>query len=411
MPESGGLQRLAAGCPRWLLLALLLTQSLLLNQQFGRQSDSSPAYLGCLLLARGQGDALYAHDPASFAKVQSETWTRLAIEQGLPFRRIHPYVQSPLYADLLRPLCTRITLKDFDRLMTVVSSLALFALLTGISRRSLAPDRQRAGLVLMTLLSLVSMPWLYHVELGQNHAVTLLLCWLALTSEHAGRWLRAGLLLALAILMKTFPMLLLAWWGWQRRWRPMLATLLGGALLLALTWQISGTALLKAYLDNLQRIGGTLVLAFNNNALVTWFPDALAISARDLNFTAHAMPGHYPALAALAALLLTGLATRLAKREAGLGMLAALVTMTVCTPLAWIHYFLFLAPISVLLLLRGDLLCRGLGLAIILLGLLRPAWAPLHEISAPWLVRPELTASLLALLGLFRLPARRRAHD
>ena len=88
--------------------------------------DLAPSYCACRLLAADQGYHLFSRDAHNFDVVHDPVWLELGRERQLP-TAVHPYVQSPLWAFSLRPLCTRMNYPAFRAGFLAVVSAALVA--------------------------------------------------------------------------------------------------------------------------------------------------------------------------------------------------------------------------------------------------------------------------------------------
>ncbi|HEY0914140.1 MAG TPA: hypothetical protein VGE22_04650, partial [Solimonas sp.] len=134
--------------------------------------DLSSSYVACHLMADGGQAHLYDHHPERFHVVDSPAWTDKAREirfEGF----LHPYVQTPLWAWALQPLCTSL---DYGSFSTLFLFLALFsiALMIELAARFWAP-RFLAPLPLALLLGAIAAttPFSYALWLIQTHAMFL----------------------------------------------------------------------------------------------------------------------------------------------------------------------------------------------------------------------------------------------
>jgi hypothetical protein len=143
------------------------------------------------------------------------------------------YVYPPPFAILMAPLAKLSVF--WGALIWYALSVALLAWATVMCARMV---RQAAAAKVDTIW-LVTVPlfllliWIMSgLTRGQ---ASVLMCWLVLAAaywERAGRAGRAGACLAGAVMLKAFPVVLLAYFVWRRKWRFVLATLL--ALLIGL---------------------------------------------------------------------------------------------------------------------------------------------------------------------------------
>jgi len=109
----------------------------------------------------------------------------------------------------------------------------------------------RAGTVagLLTPALVASFPVLHDFQYGQFHFAAIALAVLGLLAFQRGRTPLGGGLLAMSILAKLFPGLLLVPLAAQRRWRELAWTAGAGAALTALAWLVLGPAPFAAFLD------------------------------------------------------------------------------------------------------------------------------------------------------------------
>jgi hypothetical protein len=143
------------------------------------------------------------------------------------------YVYPPPFAILMAPLAK---LSVFSGALLWYSlSVALLAWTVVMCARMV---RQAAGAKvdtfwLITVPLLLLLVWILSgLTRGQ---ASVLMCWLVLAAvywERDGRDLRAGACLAGAVILKAFPVVMLAYFVWRRKWRFVLATLV--ALLVGL---------------------------------------------------------------------------------------------------------------------------------------------------------------------------------
>jgi len=178
-----------------ILLVFALISSFLWRNSPG--DDLSSAYMACRLMASHQDASLYAHDPERFHIVRDEQWTKTADETGFK-GFLHPYVQIPLWAAALHPLCTSMSFPTFNSVFVFVSALSVSALIF-VSARFLAPGALAAAPLLgICLWLLASKPFRYTLYLTQSHPLVLLCVVAALMAAERRSEISAGLLLSFA---------------------------------------------------------------------------------------------------------------------------------------------------------------------------------------------------------------------
>jgi hypothetical protein len=153
------------------------------------------------------------------------------------------YVYPPLFAVVMVPFAT---LSLFWAAVTwYVLSVVLAAWAVRMSVAMVREEWSDAGGWLLYVLPPCLVGWPLVSALGRGQA-TVLLLWLvvaALSYYWKGREIIGAAFLAGAVMLKVFPAILLAYFVWRRRWRFLVATLMGialGAFVLpaaALGWQ------------------------------------------------------------------------------------------------------------------------------------------------------------------------------
>ena len=97
--------------------------------------DLSSSYIGCRLVAEGQSTHLFAHDSKLFNVENDPAWIDSAEAGSFPEDgMLHPYVQTPLWAWSLRPLCEHTTFPQFSRIFVVLFMLATSATIWLVAR-------------------------------------------------------------------------------------------------------------------------------------------------------------------------------------------------------------------------------------------------------------------------------------
>ena len=382
--------------------------------------DLSSSYVGCLVLAAGEHDHLYDHDTELFNVQDDPSWTEPAARSGFPADiQLHPYVQTPLWAFSLRPLCTRMSFPAFNCLFLLLVMLSFSGTLW-LVLRYWTPELFHPGWAALLCLGLyLSEPFRYALFLNQTHILFLFLTVAALVS--ARRYpILAGLLLAVAAAVKITPGFLLLYWLCTRQRKAALSFVLSSVALAALTLLAVGPNLLSAYLHELAEVSDVLLVAFNNQSLAAWL---LAHTHPEELFVWRIYPlGTAAKLASMLFCIGSSILGGLLDRRSDpaqpasppVGAVIAMLGATMGTPIAWTHYFiLLLLPITLMLAAnrrRRSPLLLALVVAIYLLNLYPVSIGSiLEQTTAFSVVRSQWYAGLLSLIGLILL--HRRAAD
>lgn len=368
-------------------------------------------------MASGLSSALYAFDPQQFHVVADPAWVETARLGG--FRGfLHPYVQTPLWAWLLRPACEAVSFDTFRRVFVLAALVALIVTLR-VAAAHWAPRFTKwwwaAGALVVLALTT---PFQYAMYLAQTHALFVALSVLALVTADRGRAATAGIALAAAATVKLTPALLVIYWAVRGQWRALLWFVLASMVLVAATWATSGLELFQAYLKTVGRISNVLLVSFNNQSLPAWWHGRAADPKELWAWTMLALPTATKLVTTALAVLVVvggGLIDRNV-RARGAGAAVALVGLTAFTSLAWSHYYIVLLPAMMVLVDRSlqDRRLRWGLLAVLVVVLLnvRPfAVNPFHfgQVGSIAVVRSHFFSALLAIAALCCLEWYRRS--
>ncbi len=348
-------------------------------------------------------------------------WLKLERDLQMPQGSvIHPYVQSPLWAYALQPLCTRVNFAVFNALFLAAVSLALAATIGFVAWAWAGRLFHPAWLALLCASIYQMEAYKYTMLLAQTHIIFVLLAIVAIfcASQRRSGW--AGALLAVAAAVKITPAFLVFYWLAKRDWRASVsfaAFSLGIALLSLLA---VGPSVELAYLHNLAQISNVLLVSWNNQSLAGWWMSARYPPSEQAAWHSFPLPAALKwtcTLLSLAAAVLGGLLDRGSASRGSAppyGAALALIASTIFAPIAWTHYYVLLAFPLILLLNRAIAGKSRTALAFVLLifalnfnydaagGILKPF------VLFP-LARPEFLSGLPALASLagFGLLARR----
>lgn len=340
----------------WVLLLLFIA----LGSAFfwnARGDDLASSFVGCRVLAAHHEGSLYSHDPVNFAGIadNDSVWPRVATAGGY-HGWLHPYVQTPLWAWGLRPLCTALQWPAFLHVF-VVLALCCIAGFVYLTARFWAPQlfSPLALAITLTLLAF-SEPFLFAMVLVQTHALLLFLTVAGLVLAERERPVAAGMLVALAAAVKVTPGVVLLYWLANRRWRAAASFAAWSAGLLVFTRFTLGTSLFHEFTMSMHRVANVLLVAENNQSLAAWYMGRFFPPDEVFDVNAFALPS---ALRLIATALMLAFAAlggwldwRSARRlpansptsnRAHFGAAMTLVAMTLFAPIAWSHYFIVLA--------------------------------------------------------------------
>lgn len=124
---------------------------------------------------------------------------------------------------------------DARRVWTLINILALFLMVVCLQRLIDCTRSEAAFLVLLNGGALVS-----NIRLGQVYLVIVALCCLALVLEKQGRHILAGMLVAIGISTKYFPVVFLAYWFFTKRKQACIATVVACMAVTLSEWLVFG---------------------------------------------------------------------------------------------------------------------------------------------------------------------------
>ncbi len=378
--------------------------------------DLFSSYVGCRLLAVGQANHLYAHDPVTFSVVRDPAWVSLADWAGFaPLRLLHPYVQTPLWAYSLQPLCTRTDFRTFCHLFLLLEMLCTSGTLWVVARYWVPALFHPAWIFAICVGLAFADPFRYAMFLTQTHIVYLFLSVLALILARKNHPVWAGLALAMAASVKITPGFLLIYWMVSRRYKASLSFILFSLILVALTILTTGPALFRTYLQELAAVSNVLLVAFNNQSLAAWWMGRHYPAGELFEWHIHALPPlvRWTALS-LACLsgVLGGVMDRNQSQSGTVqppfGAVVTMVGSTMFAAIAWSHYYILLV-IPLMLLLNAmregtRWLWGGLAATIYVLMLYPVAYGSIQPRYREYsLVRSEFYAGAVCLCALLLL--------
>ncbi len=370
--------------------------------------DLAPSYCACRLLAADQGEHLFSRDAHNFDVVHDPVWLELGRERQLP-TAVHPYVQSPLWAFSLRPLCTRMNYPAFRAGFLAVVSAALVATIGfaawAWTRRLFHP----AWLAVLCAALYGTEAYKYTMVLVQSHILFVLPALLAVFCASRGRSGWAGALLSVAAAVKITPGFLLFYWLGKRDWRASISFLAFSILLAALSLSVIALPVNLAYLHSLAQLSNALLVSWNNQSLAAWWMSSRFPSHEQGAWHLFPLPGQVKwacTLLSIAAALFGGFLDRSSdSRKPPYGAALAFLGITVFAPIAWTHYYVLLIFPLILLLDRAlaaksPVVLATVGLVLILNLDFEATGGLLKSFRLFPLARPEFLSGLITMAAL-----------
>lgn len=316
--------------------------------------DLASSYVGCRVLATGHGASLYSYDPINFAGIaDTDTiWPELAAQAGY-HGYLHPYVQTPLWAWGLRPLCNHMRYPAFKHLFLLLALLSIAGCVLLTAHYWTPRLFHPVALAVVFTVLFFSEPFLFAMALVQTHALLLLLTVAGLVLAQRDRPVAAGFCVAFAAAVKITPGVVVLYWLAARRQRAAASFLLWSVALLVLTRVIAGEPLFRAYLADMHRTSQVLLVAENNQSLAAWWMGRFFSPDEVFDVNAFALPAALRVISLALMALFAALggwldhfprpASQHGRDITHFGVGITLVAMTIFGPIAWTHYFVVLA--------------------------------------------------------------------
>ena len=205
-------------------------------------------------------------------------------------------------------------------------------------------------------------PLLETLYLGQVDTIVTLTMVLALWCLLRGSELGAGASLAVAIVLKASPVLLLLHFAALRRWTALVSALASVALLTALPALVYSPRLLVEYRQVVSAISGSLPPLFFNQSPISVLYRAIRELAPQSSFVMRHAGG--PLAAMLSAAVLLPVVRRAPTRAlTTCSFVAIWLVALIASPLVWYHHHVFLIAAVGVALCSTDRAARGLALA------------------------------------------------
>lgn len=401
------------GSPAAILAVLVLfvfVGSILYRHANGQ--DLASSYVGSRLLATGQAQHLFSHDAQDFSEIgDDDTWTDVA-EGGGFFGFLHPYVQTPLWAYVLQPLCRRVSFLTFNHIFVVLNMLTFAATFWLVAKYWTRSFFNPGAISLVIVALVLSQPFQYAIWLNQTHMLMLFLTVAALMLAERDWPVSAGLLLAYAASVKVTPGLLVVYWLMTRRYKAAASVLVWSAVLWFLTIAAVGHGLMHEYVENLHRISRVLLVSQNNQSFAAWIMAPFYPSDEVFDITMFPLPTAVRLGSSALMLLFTVWGGWLDRQRQGsgehdapLGAMMAILAATVFAPIAWTHYAIVLF-IPMMMLADANRTLRSRWLWVVFAAALLLNYRPLatdivHGLIGPYsIVRGQFYSCALTLLAL-----------
>ncbi|MGY8705799.1 glycosyltransferase family 87 protein [Bradyrhizobium sp. 18BD] len=376
--------------------------------------DLSSSYVGCRLLAAGRGEHLYDFHPDLFSAVDTPGWVSAAADAGFT-GVLHPYVQTPLWAWMLQPVCSHMTFGAFAVIFLCIGAVSLAAMIEIVARSWACNFLRPLPLSFLLLATAISTPFQYAMWLMQTHALFLVLTVMALALAERGRAVTPGALLAAACAVKITPGFLLLYWFVGGRFRAAFWFVVFSLILAAMTVAAAGSDLMLAYVQSMRRVSNVLLVAYNNQSLAAWLGYSSDMRADVGNWRMLPLSAALKFTSLAAAIIGVALSGWMSRRHAWRGAATgvALISITICTPIAWTHYFVSLIPAVMVLTNAGGVLPLTIAVATFILNARPIAIDPINpDFGSIAILRSHFFSAIILMIALIlrcRLPERLRS--
>ena len=402
-------------------ILLFFTGLGLLRHLHQNGDDLSSSYIGCRLVAEGQEAHLFAHEPVFFDQEKDPAWIRSAVAGSFSEGgRLHPYVQTPLWAWSLQPLCEHTSFPFFSRIFVLLIMVCLSATVWLAARYWTMHLFNPAWIALVCVGLYRTQPLRYALFLIQTHVLFLFLAVVAVILAKRDKPVVAGILLALAAAVKITPGFLVVYWLFAGRRKAALSFIVSSAVLLLGTIFAVGQPTMLAYLHEVQWLSNVGLVSFNNQSLAAVWMGHHASHSELFHWRIYQVPVFLKVAGialSFAASIFGGLIDRESKSAdlAPYGAAICMIGTTLAAPIAWSHYFLLLLLPTMFLLDRAidDYAERSFRLvaawlillaAIVVLNLYPVSFQDTLQGFRSWsIVRSQFDSALVALIALVSL--------
>ncbi len=321
--------------------------------------DLSSIYIAANLLHEGNKDALYEHDSTLFHVVNSTNWQTIANKkdfQGF----LHPFVHIPIVATMATPLASNLTFSDFKHIVLLFSLIALASSLVLISKlwapTLFKPINLALTLILLSLLE----PVRYSLFLVQTQPLIFLATLASIWASLKNKSIWAGILLAVATIVKITPMVIVGYWLFTKRTKAAVSFFISLVSLILASVLFNGITTNLDYLKRLMEISHITLAAFNNQSFSAWAIRLFLPKEEVFNWHIYNMPTVLSFISIMLITMSLLLTIIYFKRNEGKVSLIdldcicislLLLMSTVFAPIAWSHYFIMLPLLLTALLI------------------------------------------------------------
>jgi len=314
-------------------------------------TDFSALYYAGHFFATGEWDQIFAAPREVIGPDIPERWQSVLVEQGHWNEQTFPFIYPPWVAAAIAPVAMYLdpmtAMNAFLLLNTVLimlSGVLAYRIMSPLPVQLWIWMAFTAWAMFNTIAPLIAL------HLGQAQILVIFLSLLAFERLISGRTATAGVVLALAAMIKLSPLFLGLIFLWNREWRALAAFVATGLLGVVLAVLFLGWDLHATYLDRLETISRHLYLihfAYSMEAFLYQVWDWSLGTAVLLT-----EPGYYylkPEWIAnvckaglVVSVALVWVSTRNEKGKARLQrqVLALSVAVPLFMPLGWAHYFI-----------------------------------------------------------------------
>lgn len=399
---------------RWLIVLFLLF-FVLTNVFFYRNADGddlSSSYIACRLLVQGEKSHLYSHNQEYFHIVDDPIWIEIA-EDASFHGFLHPYVQTPLWAFILIPLCQATNFQLFNFIFLLINFSSIAATIWLVSYQW-APTFLARPLWLLGFLLIFSLltPTYYMAFLNQTHPFFLFMTILAVYIAAHKQDIFSGLVLAIAVSVKITPVIIVLHWLISGRKKSVLSFAAWSVVLGILSVLFLGIKINMEYLSNLNRISNVLLVSFNNQSFAAWWLGRSYDLSEILYWRMYPLADSIKIVGFCLILMVAAYFTMFYQRKQSnpshldaISISSLLVASTIFTPIAWTHYYIVLL-VPLLILMDGALQTKQVWLMVtIIITVLLNNWPlainPLNPQFSPFtILRSHFYAGIICLCSL-----------
>lgn len=372
--------------------------------------DLSALYFAARSYGLGQTELIYLAPEVFYGSPASPEWQTMVAEMGHPEAYVLPYVYAPLWAVALSPLAVWLDPMPFFQ-ATLVVQLGLFLLSIRLAHQIAGP---RAGPLWtwfagIGVVALITTPFLTAFWHNQPQMTVTFLVLLAFARYRAGAWRTAGIALGVAAAIKITPAILALIFVMDWQWRTVGLALATGLGLLLVSLAAAGLPLHLAFLEQLDRAAGNVVITsvnFGLEGVVTRWGQVLSEGFQPLPdgqseivVTQQELIGVTVTLLMLAAMVVIWRGTLHSADAVLLRLVGVWSLVILCGPIAWNHYLigpLLIAP-GLARLMKLHLAAPVFGLCVLALSF--PVHRLLGDADPVWVMSLG-AAVLLFLIGM-----------